>query len=255
MGALHEGHLSLISESKKTSGVTVCSIFINPAQFNNKDDFEKYPCQPEQDILLLEESGCDILFMPGENEIYRDEASKRKHFNIGYLEEVLEGKYRPGHFQGVCLVVEKLLEIVEPDQLYLGQKDYQQCLVIRKLIELMNKDIEVIICPIVREENGLAMSSRNLRLTEPEKNTASELYTTIKNIAANLAPGNFAALKKSAWTHLENNGFKMDYLDLAKQQDLEIVSDCDHEKNLIILVAAFLNNVRLIDNTLATGVC
>ena len=169
MGALHNGHVSLISQSKKKTDITVCSIFVNHAQFNNPDDFEKYPSTIENDILLLEESGCDILFIPSEDEIYPDAASKNKHFELGYLEKVLEGEFRPGHFQGVCLVVERLLNIVEPDFLFLGQKDYQQCLVIKKLISLMQKNIKVIICPILREKNGLAMSSRNLRLNEEEK--------------------------------------------------------------------------------------
>ncbi|HVZ96817.1 MAG TPA: pantoate--beta-alanine ligase, partial [Chitinophagaceae bacterium] len=158
MGALHEGHISLIKQSKKKTGLTVCSIFVNPVQFNNAEDFEKYPSTIENDILLLEENGCDILFVPSEREMYPDESSKHKQYALGYLEEILEGKFRPGHFQGVCLVVEKLLNIVRPDILFLGQKDYQQCLVIKKLVRLMGSRVKVKIEPIIREKNGLAMS-------------------------------------------------------------------------------------------------
>jgi len=255
MGALHEGHLSLIALSRKTTDLTICSVFVNPVQFNNRDDFKKYPSTIERDILMLEESGCDILFMPSEGEIYPDASSKNKHFELGYLENILEGKFRPGHFQGVCLIVEKLLNIIDPAYLFLGQKDYQQCLVIKKLISLMNKDIKVMLCPILREANGLAMSSRNLRLSEEEKNTASQLFKTLIQIKKNLAPGNLFHLKKEAIIQLENIGFKVDYLELAKSENLKIVEDCNSPAEFIILLAAFLNNVRLIDNMEVTGPC
>ena len=255
MGALHAGHISLINKSRQNTDITICSIFVNQVQFNNTDDFKKYPSTIEKDILMLEESGCDILFMPGEDEIYPDAASKNKHFELGYLEKILEGKFRPGHFQGVCLVVEKLLNIIDPGYLFLGQKDYQQCLVIKKLTGLMNNNIKVMSCPIFREANGLAMSSRNLRLSEEEKNLASQLYKTLEQIKKNLAPGNFLHLKKEAIAQLENCGFKVDYLELAKSADLEIVEDNNTPLELIIVIAAFLNNVRLIDNLLVTGPC
>ena len=255
MGALHAGHISLINKSRQNTDITICSIFVNQVQFNNTDDFKKYPSTIEKDILMLEESGCDIVFMPGEEEIYPDAASKNKHFELGYLEKILEGKFRPGHFQGVCLVVEKLLNIIDPGYLFLGQKDYQQCLVIKKLIGLMNKNIKVMSCPIFREANGLAMSSRNLRLSEEEKNLASQLYKTLEQIKKNLAPGNFLHLKKEAIAQLENCGFKVDYLELAKSAELEIIEDYNTPLELIIVIAAFLNNVRLIDNLLVTGPC
>lgn len=255
MGALHEGHLSLIAQSRLQSGITICSIFVNPIQFNNTDDFKKYPSTIENDILLLEESGCDILFMPVENEIYPDTDSKIRHFELGYLETILEGKFRPGHFQGVCLAVEKLLNIINPFFLFLGQKDYQQCLIIKKLVELMKKDIEIVICPILRGPNGLAMSSRNLRLNDKEKNVASELYKSLQQIEKNLEPGNFSQLKKEAIDQLEIAGFTIDYLELAKSANLEIVEDCNIEEKYILLIAAFLNNIRLIDNMEVTGQC
>ena len=250
MGALHKGHLSLISQSKKNTDITICTIFVNRVQFNNVEDFNKYPSAIEKDILLLEESECDILFMPSEDEIYPNGTSKNKHFELGYLEKILEGKFRPGHFQGVCLVVERLLNIIEPTFLFLGQKDFQQCLIIKKLITIMNKNINVIICPICREANGLGMSSRNLRLNEEEKNLAAGLYKTLTSIKDNLEKKNFAQLKNKAIIKLEKKGFKVDYLELAKSKNLKIVEDNNESKNLIILIAAFLNDVRLIDNVL-----
>ena len=250
MGALHPGHLSLIETCNNQSEVTVCSIFVNPTQFNNSEDFKKYPVTIENDIRLLELNGCDVLFLPGEQEIYPDTSSKEKHFDLGEIENVLEGKYRPGHFQGVCLIMDKLLDIVAPDVLFIGQKDFQQCLVIKKLIEIKKIDVEVVICPTQREENGLAMSSRNTRLTEDEKNIAAELHRTLQSIKTDLSDSNFPVLKKKAIYNLENAGFKVDYLELAKMNDLSLTEGDSDNEPLIILVAAYLNNVRLIDNLL-----
>ncbi len=253
MGALHQGHISLIDKSKNETDITVCSIYVNPVQFNNPEDFKNYPVTIEADILMLEKSRCDILFIPGGKEIYPDEDSKKKHFEIGYLETILEGKYRPGHFQGVCVVMEKLLNIVEPTHLFLGQKDFQQSLIIKKLVDLLKKDLEIIIVPTLREESGLAMSSRNLRLTHAEKNIAAELYKALVQIKKDLAPGKIPVLKKEAISKLEDLGFKIDYLEIANTGNLKIVKDFTSGKDLIILIAAFLNNIRLIDNLLVTG--
>lgn len=249
MGALHDGHFSLIKQCKKKTDIVVSSIFINPVQFNNPEDFKKYPSTLEKDILLLEENRCDIVFIPSVEEIYPDETSKHKHFELGYLEEVLEGKFRPGHFQGVCIVVEKLLNIVDPDILFLGQKDYQQCLVIKKLIRLMNKKIKVIISPIVREKNGLAMSSRNLRLSETEKEKAAQLYKTLQYVKKQLEHKNFIELKNNAVKKLEQGGFKVDYLELT-DKDIKTTAAHHPSNDLILLIAAYLNGVRLIDNIL-----
>ncbi len=250
MGALHEGHLSLLKECNKKSKVTVCSIFVNPTQFNNIEDLEKYPKPVSKDILLLQENGCDVLFLPDEKEIYPDEESKQKHFELGYLESILEGKFRPGHFQGVSLVVEKLLRIVNPDFLFLGQKDFQQCLVIERLVGLMNKNITLVICPILREHSGLAMSSRNVRLNPSDRKIASELFHSLISIKNKLDTENFLTLKDKAIKDLENKGFKVEYLELAKKNDLEIVSHFKPGEELIVLIAAFLEGVRLIDNVL-----
>ncbi len=248
MGALHPGHISLIEKSKIETDITVCSIYVNPVQFNNAEDFKNYPVTIEADILNLEKIDCDILFIPLEKEIYPDEIAKKKHFDIGYLETILEGKYRPGHFQGVCMVVEKLLSIVEPTHLFLGQKDFQQSLIIKKLATSIGENLEVRIVPTLREPSGLAMSSRNMRLTEEEKNIASELYQSLLQIKKELTPGKIEALRNTNIAKLENLGFKIDYLEMATTENLEIIQEFTSQKSLIILIAAFLNNVRLIDN-------
>ncbi len=250
MGALHEGHLSLLRKSKKTAEITVASIFVNPTQFNNAEDFKKYPKTIEQDILLLASNGCDILFLPAEKEIYPNEESRQKHFDLGYLETILEGKFRPGHFQGVCLVVEKLLNIVQPDFLFMGQKDFQQCMVIKRLIELMQVNVQLVICPILREETGLAMSSRNLRLDPSERIHAAQLHQALASIKKNRNKQNFLSLKNKAVIDLKNNGFNVEYLELARKNDLVLLTDFNEKEDMILLIAAFLHDVRLIDNLL-----
>ena len=253
MGALHSGHLSLIEQCRKQTKLTVCSIFVNRAQFNNPEDFKKYPVTIEKDILFLEEQGCDVLFLPDEKEIYPDAASKLKHYDLGYLETVLEGKFRPGHFQGVCLIVEKLLNIIDPDYLFIGQKDFQQCLVIKKLLEIMKKEIEMVICPTLREATGLAMSSRNLRLDTRQKELAANLYSTLQLIKKELTTFNFFELKQQAILQLKNDGFKIEYLEMAKTKDLQVINEFKNNEDLVVLIAAFLNEVRLIDNILIKG--
>jgi pantoate--beta-alanine ligase len=250
MGALHAGHLSLLKKSKQICGISVASIFVNPTQFNNIDDFKKYPKKLEQDIQLLEENDCDILFLPDEKEIYPDETSKNKYLDLGYVEKILEGKFRPGHFQGVAIVVEKLLNIVEPDFLFLGQKDFQQCMIIKRLIFLMGKKTEVVVCSIVRQGNGLAMSSRNLRLSKGDQQVASNLYVSLVSIKENCSNESFATLKRAAEKILQSKGFTVEYLELAKSENLELLSEFIRHEQMIILVAAFFNEVRLIDNLL-----
>lgn len=199
---------------------------------------------------MLEENDCDVLFLPEEKEIYPDEASKQKHFQLGDLERILEGKFRPGHFQGVCVVMENLLNIVKPDFLFLGQKDYQQCLVIKKLIEQLNLEVKIFVCPIVREESGLAMSSRNLRLDENDRKQAAQLHKELEWINKNLRNQDFKILKEQAISRLEKNGFKVEYLELAKTSDLSSVPNYHKNEELILLIAAFISGIRLIDNLL-----
>ena len=249
MGALHAGHISLLEKCKEICDLNVCSIFINPTQFNNVDDFKKYPVTIEQDIYTLEKNGCGILFMPDVNDMY-PEGTISKNFNIGYLENILEGKFRPGHFQGVCQVVSRLLQIVNPTHLFIGQKDYQQCMVIKKLLELENLNIEIIICPTLREENGLAMSSRNLRLNEEQKDQAANIYKTLIDIKQKIKLGSLSHVKKEAAEYLISKNIKPDYVEIAEAGNLKIVNEWDGKTKLVALVAAFISEVRLIDNIL-----
>ena len=250
MGALHQGHITLIHNSKQNNAITVCSIFVNPTQFNVKKDFENYPDNLEKDIDLLEKSGCDILFLPPVSEIYPEGTGTTSLYNLGYLETVLEGKYRPGHFQGVCRVVHRLLSIIPCNQLYLGQKDYQQCMVIKKLVELKNIKTKITICPTVRETDGLAMSSRNLRLTAADRTSAIKIFETLSFLKNNIKPGDLEKLKNKAITDLTKAGFKVDYAEIANAENLELIEQWNGKTKLVALIAAFKGDVRLIDNIL-----
>ncbi len=252
MGALHNGHISLIEQSKRANTINVSSIFVNPTQFNDPKDFEKYPITLEKDITMLEAAGCDVLFLPSVKEMYPEGIKPTTHYNLGYLETVLDGKFRPGHYQGVCMVVQRLLEIVKPDNLYLGQKDYQQCMIIKRLIQLLNQDhkIKVDICPTLREADGLAMSSRNMRLKEDERKTAATIFRCLSMIKDNLKEGSLTELKTKAVTMLEEAGFKVDYVEIADANNLSIINNWDGEQKIVAFVAAFINEVRLIDNML-----
>lgn len=252
MGALHKGHISLIERSSKSNQVTVCSIFVNPTQFNDPKDYEKYPVTIEKDIELLENAGCDVLFLPSVTEMYPEGLDLTMHYDLGYLETILEGKFRPGHFQGVCVVVHKLLEKVLPDNLYLGQKDYQQCMVITKLVDLigLKNEITINICPTLREPDGLAMSSRNIRLKEDERKKAVAIFQSLLFIRDNLKKGDLSVLKHEANSLLTKNGFKTDYIEIAGANDLSLVNEWDGKIKLVAVAAAFLNEVRLIDNML-----
>lgn len=250
MGALHDGHMSLLEKCKETCDITICSIFINPTQFNNADDFKKYPVSLENDIYLLEKKDCDILFLPEVSEMYPEGIESKKHFDLGYLENILEGKFRPGHFQGVCQVVKRLLQIVAPTHLFLGQKDYQQCMVIKRLLEIENLNIELIICKTLREKSGLAMSSRNLRLNEEQREQAAEIHKTLINLKQKIKPGSVSHLKKEAVEYLSNKNIKPDYVEIAEAGNLKAIEEWDGTTELVALAAAFIGDVRLIDNIL-----
>jgi pantoate--beta-alanine ligase len=250
MGALHDGHLSLIKTSLKENKLTVCSIFVNPAQFNDPTDFKKYPSTINDDIFKLETNGCDILFLPSVDEIYPEGFEVKKKYDLGYLDTLLEGEFRPGHFQGVCMAVEKLLLIVQPDKLYLGQKDYQQCMIIARLIQLMGQEqkVDVRICPILREKDGLAMSSRNMRLSKEQRAKAPALYETLIFLKQNICNGSLRDLKKEATEHLEKKGFKTDYVEIANAKTLKPINEWDARTNILGLVATYIDGIRLIDN-------
>lgn len=248
MGALHKGHISLMEASKKTDTLTICSIFVNPTQFNNTADFEKYPVTIEKDIDMLEKAGCNVLFLPSVEEIYPEDSSTTLPYELGFIETVLDGKYRPGHFQGVCNVVQRLLDIVQPNTIYLGQKDYQQCIIIKKLTELIQSPTQIIICPTLRESDGLAMSSRNMRLTSVERMKAVKISEVLLFIKQEIKPGNLQDLKQRCINYLTNEGYNVDYVEIADATNLTLLQNWDGKTKLVALVAAFLNEVRLIDN-------
>jgi pantoate--beta-alanine ligase len=250
MGALHNGHISLITNSKKQNLLTVCSIFVNPTQFNDSADFEKYPQTIESDLLALEKVGTDLVFLPIQAQIYPNGIADRPKYDLGNLENVLEGKYRPGHFQGVCQVVDRLLELVQPQKLFLGQKDFQQCMVISKLLAIKQSAIELVICPTLREASGLAMSSRNMRLTDDGRKKAAMIFQVLSNIQNQLnTHTSISQLLASGKTLLLEAGFEsIDYLEFVEAQSLEPINQWDSQKQAVILIAAYLEGVRLIDN-------
>jgi pantoate--beta-alanine ligase len=252
MGALHAGHRSLVIKAKESGALVVCSIFINPTQFNNTSDFEKYPIAREEDMLLLIEAGCDVAFIPEIDDMYPDGTEKMASFDFGYLDTILEGAHRPGHFKGVGQIVARLLDIINPQLLYLGQKDYQQIMVVRKLLEQTGKQdqVKIVVCPTVREEDGLAMSSRNMRLTEPQRALAGIIYQCLVSIQTKQTDGNFQLVQKQCMELLKDKGFQPEYVELADSENLTILEEYRSDKPMVALVAAKIGDVRLIDNLL-----
>ncbi|TCZ73888.1 pantoate--beta-alanine ligase [Flaviaesturariibacter aridisoli] len=247
MGALHEGHLSLIARSRADNARTVCSIFVNPTQFNNSEDYSNYPISIDRDVEQLLSAGCDALFLPSVSEVYPP-AHVKKHYDLGPVETVLEGAFRPGHFQGVCEVVERLLDIVRPQRLYLGQKDFQQCMVLRRLLQLTGKEseTELVIAPTLRESDGLAMSSRNLRLDAAQRGQATAIFRVLEGIRSRFGTGDNRSLEAEATAALEVQGFRVDYIAICEPDTL--LPKLDGQKPAVVLAAAFLGPVRLIDN-------
>lgn len=250
MGALHEGHLSLIKTAKAAHDITICSIFVNPTQFNNPEDLTTYPRTESQDIDLLEHAGCEVLFLPETEEIYPKGMQAEASFDLGYLESVLEGAFRPGHFQGVAQVVSILLEIVQPDNLYLGQKDYQQYLVLSKLIAQQHLPVHIFCVPTLREADGLAMSSRNQRLTPAQRAVSNLIYQCLVSIQAKAHDGDFAIVQKECKELLERKGIVPEYIALADADTLELFDNYHPERKMIALIAGYAGKVRLIDNML-----
>lgn len=248
MGALHEGHLSLIRSSKEATGVTVCSLYVNPTQFNNPADLEKYPRTIEKDIAMLESAGCDVLFAPETATMYERPSTIK--FDFGQLDKVLEGKFRPGHFSGVATVVSKLFHIVDPDHAFFGQKDYQQLAVITKLVEELKFNIKIHGAPIIREASGLAMSSRNQRLSEEEKKRALILHESLLDARRNLLAGNpWDDVHKEITQRFEKEKLELEYFELLNRDDITTAFSGDVKKG-VLLIAAYVGPVRLIDNML-----
>ncbi len=266
MGALHEGHLALVECAKSEVEIAVCSIYVNPTQFNNPTDLEKYPRTLENDTKLLKSVSCDVLFVPENTEIYPEKNILK--FNFGTLETVMEGRFRPGHFNGMATVVCKLFNIVQPDKAYFGQKDLQQYMVVRQFISDLSFPITLVCYPIVREKDGLAMSSRNKRLTPTQREIAPKLYEALlvgqnllqknfqnqQNNNQNIIPKTISQIKEEVTSFLENvEGIKLEYFEIVAQNTLISLDNLDNfsEKTGIALcIAAFLGEIRLIDNVI-----
>jgi pantoate--beta-alanine ligase len=251
MGALHEGHLSLIRTSKSKSDITVCSIFVNPTQFNDKKDFEKYPIQIDKDLEMLLEAKCDVVFVPNVEEIYPNGTLDKTSVDLGFIGKTLDGEHRPGHFDGVLQVVKRLLDIVQPDFLFLGQKDYQQCMVLNKLVEHYELPVIVDICATLREEDGLAMSSRNARLNSDERIAAVKLSKALFYIKDNIESESIQQLIDNQIQRLNKDELiKVEYLTIVNGKTLEPVDIYQENTPLTALIAAKVGQVRLIDNVI-----
>ncbi len=250
MGALHSGHLELIRRSTELSGSTVCSIFVNPTQFNDSGDYTRYPKNIESDIKILVSAGTDLLFLPELAEVYPTGTGNLEEYDLGYLNTVLEGKYRPGHFQGVAQVMSRLLKLVKANLLFMGQKDYQQCMVVQRIIDLLGISTRLVTCPTVREDDGLAKSSRNLRLSPEERVLAKLIYQSMEEISRRIDNDSPAIIKEDTVRKLTNAGFRVDYVEIAMANTLQPLEHWTSQTPLVVLVAAFLGETRLIDNML-----
>lgn len=248
MGALHEGHLGLIESAANKCDWVVCSIFINPTQFNDPTDLLKYPRTPEKDIDALINQKCDILFFPDTNTIYPPNQKKIFDFNFNGLENRLEGAFRPGHFQGVAEVVHRLLSIVRPHSLFMGQKDYQQVQIVKKMIDQSDLDLQLHTVPTVRNSKGLALSSRNRRLSEQSQNDALIIFESLSWVKENIHSKAIPALKEEAIQRMISKGFKVDYFEVVDPQDMLPISEVDGPA--VACTAAWIEGVRLIDNML-----
>lgn len=247
MGALHAGHKSLVDRARKENDIVVVSVFVNPTQFNNKQDLATYPRTEERDCALLEAAGCDVVFMPAVEEVYPEPDNRQ--FDLGAVAEVMEGAHRPGHFNGVAQIVSKLFGFVEPDRAYFGEKDFQQIAVIRKMVQLEGFKLQIVACPIKREDDGLALSSRNVRLTAEQRQLAPNIYRVLKESC------NFA----KSHTVAETEKFVVDSLNALPQMEVEYysivdaltmqpVSDWTDADSITGCITVYCGEVRLIDN-------
>lgn len=247
MGALHEGHLELMRRAKKENDLLVVSLFVNPIQFNNPEDLRKYPRNTDEDSMLLNSVECDFLFLPEVEEMYPEKVTKK--YDFGDLETVMEGASRPGHFNGVGVVVSKLFDICMPTKAYFGEKDFQQLAIIKKLVSIESIPVEIIPCPIVRESDGLAMSSRNERLTPEERAAAPYIYEVLnmaKEAKELLCPNILRQFVLNQFS--DRKEFDVEYFELADDENLQPIKSWNSEVGTIGFIAVNLGNVRLIDN-------
>ena len=248
MGALHSGHLSLVQQAQDINDVVVVCIFVNPTQFNESSDLDKYPRPIENDTKLLRNQKVDFLFLPSVKEVYPKNINTDITVDLDGLDVEMEGAFRPGHFEGVVQVVHRLLTIVTPQHLYMGQKDFQQFTIIQKMIDVLSMDVELVVCSIVRADTGLAMSSRNARLTSEGKATATIINETLHWINDNLEKHTVADLIKKGISMLKKAGMDPEYILIADGNTLKSITDITGYKYLVVCTAAWIDNVRLIDN-------
>ena len=247
MGALHKGHLSLLHASSKNNDLSIVSIFVNPTQFNKREDLDNYPRTLEHDLMLLEKNFCDVVFIPSIDEIYTNGVSSQ-HFDFDGLENEMEGKYREGHFNGVGTIVKKLFEIVLPTNAYFGEKDFQQLQIIRKLVKKSTLKVNVISCATHRETNGLAMSSRNSRLTSQERDAASIIFQILCAVKNKIGKTPLKAIDQWVSEQFEKHPlFKLEYFTIANEETLKKISEISPQKNYRAFIAVYAREVRLID--------
>lgn len=247
MGALHQGHLSLYKAAKKENDEVISSIFVNPTQFNNPDDFQKYPKTLEIDLELLEKAGVDAVYVPNVEEMYPDGLSSKK-YDFDGLENEMEGKYRPGHFDGVGTIVEELFRQVQPHNAYFGEKDYQQLAIIKKMVEKTKLPVKIHGVPTLREEDGLAMSSRNVRLTETQRKEATIIYETLVKAKEWFNVISLEEIKQKVTDIFRNSNFELEYFVIADEETLKEASAIDEDKEYRAFIVAYADDVRLIDN-------
>lgn len=247
MGALHEGHLKLVRQAAAENDFVVVSIFVNPIQFNNPLDLAKYPRTLEDDFGKLGDTGCRLVFAPSAEEMYPE--PDLTEFDFGELDKVMEGKFRPGHFRGVAVVVKKLFEIVTPHKAYFGEKDFQQLAIIKKMVSMLNMPLEIVSCPIVREPDGLAMSSRNARLSPEERIEASVIYKALSGIKENYSWFIPEGIKQLVRGEIQESPFcRIEYVDAVDAETLQPVDDWQDAEHAVVCVAVYIGQVRLIDN-------
>ena len=247
MGALHQGHLSLYKAAKKENDEVISSIFVNPTQFNNPDDFQKYPKTLEKDLELLEKADVDAVYVPNVEEMYPDGLNSKK-YNFDGLENEMEGKYRPGHFDGVGTIVEELFRQVQPHNAYFGEKDYQQLAIIKKMIEKTKLPVKIHGVPTLREEDGLAMSSRNVRLTETQRKEATIIYETLEKVKEWFKVLSVEEIKLRVLEIFRNSNFELEYFVIADEKTLKETDFFYKDKNYRAFIVAYADSVRLIDN-------
>ncbi|MBK8450295.1 MAG: pantoate--beta-alanine ligase [Saprospiraceae bacterium] len=253
MGALHSGHISLIQLAQKHADVSVCSIFVNPTQFNNPEDLIKYPRMLERDAYLLEKEDCDVLFVPRIDEIYPPDLDTSVNIELGGLDLVMEGEFRPGHFKGMLQVVNRLLDIVKADFLVMGQKDFQQFTLVQHMIQQLSLPVKLIIGETLRETDGLAMSSRNLRLTPEMREKAPIIFECLMQLKRDIGQKPIAEMCSKVWQLITEKGLKMEYLQVVDGIRLELLENPENHPFIVACIAVWAGDVRLIDNLILKG--